>query len=161
MRTRLLSIGIVFLALFAGGWGSVIAATTSCPHMAQDHHCCPAAQNPANTTKVHESMDGMGDMDMSGSSENADATDSSIANSLAGPVGDCGHCMGRREVPATPVAATSVSPGRQATDAAPLQPTAQLAEHNLSFAPPVSAKQHAPPKLGATARHVLISVFLI
>jgi hypothetical protein len=163
MRARLFSIGIVLLTLFAGGWGSVIAATL-CPHMAQDHSCCPVAQSPANTTHTHQSMkhmDGMSDMDMSGPSENADDTDSIIANSLAGPVGNCGHCMGRSENPATPAASTSVGLGRQGTDIVPFQPAPQLVELDLSFALPVSARQHAPPKLSATARHVLISVFLI
>jgi hypothetical protein len=163
MRTRLLSTGIVLLALFAGGWGSVIAATL-CPHMAQDHRCCPVERNPAHAAHAHDSMkhtDGMGDMDMSGASESADAADGVVADSLAVPDGDCEHCMGRREVPATPVAATYVSLGRQGADAAPLRPAARLTELSLSFTPPVSARQHAPPGPATTARHVLIGVFLI
>jgi hypothetical protein len=148
---RLLLICVISL-LFVSGWNHVLAAAF-CPNM-QDMPGCHMQKAPASASQ-HEGHEGMemGDMQMP-----PNATESNVG-ALERPLASC--CASRPEVPPAPaIASRGAEQSRQDLGAIPKPALKAITQPTPSFAPPITSRQHAPPGT-ATARHVLISVFLI
>ena len=148
---RLLLICVISL-LFVSGWGHVLAAAF-CPNM-QDMPACHMQAEKVSTPSPegHEGME-MGDMQMP-----PDSTEGK-AGALESPLASC--CASRPEVPPAPIVTSRGAEQSKQDLGAILKPALKaIAPLASSFAPPVTSRQHAPPGT-ATARHVLISVFLI
>ena len=145
---RLLLICVISL-LFVSGWGHVLAAAF-CPNMQDMPGCAMQAGN--NSTSSHEGME-MSDM------QTAPPATESKAHALEQPMLSC--CTSRPEIPPSPVIASRGAESSKQDTGALLKPALKaIAAPTLSFAPPVTLRQHAPPG-ASTPRHVLISVFLI
>lgn len=148
---RLLLICVISL-LFVSGWSHVLA-TALCPDM-QDMSGChmQTRDTSVSTHEGHQGME-MGDKQMSSH------VVASEANSLERPMASC--CASR---PALPPSSIMVSKGaeqpKKELGIVPQKTPKTIAPPTLSFAPPVTSRQHAPPG-GSTSRHVLVSVFLI
>ena len=146
---RLLLICVISL-LFVSGWSHVLAATF-CPNM-QDMPGC-AMQTGHTSTSSHEGME-MYDMQMTPTIAESEV------NAMQQPqMFSC--CTSRPELPSSPVIASrGAEQSKQDLGAILQQAIKALAPQTISFAPPISSRQHAPPG-ASTPRHVLISVFLI
>ena len=148
---RLFLICVISL-LFVSGWSHVLAAAI-CPNM-QDMPSCHMQTGNASTS-LHEGHKGMemGDKQMTR------PVVASEVNSLERPLASC--CASR---PALPPSSLIVSKGAEQPKkelGVALQKTPKaIAPPTLSFAPPITSRQHAPPGV-STQRHVLIGVFLI
>jgi hypothetical protein len=151
---RLLLISVISL-LFVSGWSHVLAsafcskmqAKATCPMQMKDH-------SPSS----HEAMamGEMGDMQMSETT----VADGEVG-ALSPPLGSCPHCFSKSEHPtSTAITAKGVEQSEQDLGAVLQQTLNDVAPQTSSFAPPVTSRQHAPPG-AATARHVLINVYLI
>ena len=157
MRRRNLLIGILSLTLFLSGWGGALAAAF-CPHsaektaaMADDHSCCLLE---AQKTDAHCSSS---QPEKTGGAQSAPAAQEN-AGRFGQPATSCAHCVGRSDLPATRITAPGPNQKKQDVDPAPVAKA--LAPLVASFAPPVAARQHAPPT-ASTRRHLLVSVFII
>src|SRR5436853_4491618 len=150
---RLLLISVISL-LFVSGWSRVLAAAI-CPKT-QAMTACPM-QIGDKPTSSHEAMemDEMGDMQMPPTITDGEA------NALSQPMGLCPHCFSQpNQQNSTVVASKGVDQSRKDFGSALQQAIKVITPQTSSFAPPVASRQHAPPG-ASTARHVLISVFLI
>ncbi|MDT5060067.1 MAG: hypothetical protein QOH63_526 [Acidobacteriota bacterium] len=148
---RLLLISIISL-LFVSGWSHVLAAAL-CPQM-QVKASCPMQMrdHPASSHEVME----MGDMQMPETT-----VSEGEVNAVDPPLGSCPHCFSKPNYPtSTVVAVKGVERSKRDLGVILQQTLKAIAPLSSTFAPPVSSRQHAPPQ-ATTARHVLISVFLI
>ena len=86
-------------------------------------------------------------------------------NALGLPPGSCPHCFYRSENPtSTVIAVKGVERSRRDQGVILQQAIKAFAPLASSFAPTISKRQHAPPgatTATTTARHILISIFLI
>jgi hypothetical protein len=151
---RLLLISIISL-LFVSGWSHVLAAAL-CPKT-QAMAACPM-QAGDKTTSSHETM-GMAEM---GDMQQMPATIAEgESNVVEQPMGSCPHCFKQPEQQNSPVVVSKGAEQSKRNLSVILQQAVQvITPQSTSFAPPISSRQHAPPQ-PTTARHVLISVFLI
>jgi hypothetical protein len=148
---RLLLICVIFL-LSVSGWGHVLAVAFC--HDMQDMAGCSMRVGMTSTPShsSHEGME-MGDMQM------PPAIAESEVKAIAQPMASC--CTSRPDVPPAPVIASRGAEQSKQDTGAILQQARQInAPQTISFAPPISSRQHAPPG-ASTPRHVLIGVFLI
>lgn len=128
-------------------------AAALCPNMQDMPNCHMQAENVSTSSHDgHEGME-MGDMQMPPN------TTESKAGVLERALASC--CASRPEVPPIPAVASRGAEQSKQDLGAILKPALKaITPLTTSFAPPVTSRQHAPPG-AATARHVLISVFLI
>lgn len=154
MRKRSLSSGTLLLALLLSAWGNVLAA--ACPHMGQEHACCPArvAPHPAS----HHGMD---EMQMSEMQAGHKAEQSADTRALDKPVEACEHCMGRSQLPTPTATLREVEQPKRGEDVSAPPALSEPLSFATSFVPLVLAREHAPPIAVSSERHVLISVFRI
>jgi hypothetical protein len=160
---RLLIITVISL-LLVSGWSHVLAAAL-CPQM-QVKASCPM-QMMEHSPSSHEAMakgakganGAMGEMGDMPVSETAVST--AEVNALDPPMGSCPHCFSKSEYPTSNIPAVKgVNQGKRNLRVILQQALARIAFQTRSFAAPILSRQHAPPR-APTARHVLISVFLI
>lgn len=150
---RLLLICVISL-LFVSGWSHVLAAAL-CPNMRVASTCpMQKGNHPASSHEAME-MGEMGGMQMTQVVEEGEVT------AVDPPMGSCPHCFSKSEYPTSVVVAIK-GVGQPKRDLGVIlrQTLKAITPLISSFAPPVSSRQHAPPQ-ATTARHVLISVFLI
>lgn len=154
---RVLLILIISL-LFVSGWGTVLADTI-CPHkQARRAHerVEPIAQHREGSS-CHEEM---ASDEAEATKTTADAEDEQRA-SLEGQTGPCTHCITNPETPANLLVFTRGAEISKRDAGVPaLLPSGYLSPFAASFAPPVQARQHAPPGT-LSRRHLLLNVFLI
>lgn len=152
----------VTVVLFVSGWG-VVLADTLCPHKQASRALAKA--EPVVTrvqgSSCHEEM-GQGGMETADAPSEAEphASDEQTT-SFTGHTGLCTHCF---STPETQTNLLVLARGTELTkrDAGtPVAlPSSFLSTHADLFAPPVQARQHAPPGR-LSRRHLLLSVFLI
>jgi hypothetical protein len=148
---RLLLICVISL-LFVSGWSHVLASAF-CPNMKDMPDCHMQAENVS--TSSHEGREGM----EMGDIESRQSATEGKAGALERPLVSC--CASRPEVPPAPIATSRGAAQSRQDLGALLKPALKaITPISSSFAPPVTSRQHAPPGT-PTARHVLISVFLI
>jgi hypothetical protein len=173
MRRYVQILGLVVLALSAGGWGALVAAVL-CPHansgifkpgaaqsMAADYACHPVKVETRRKPHCHE--EGMAEQ-----AEGATVDDAS-SNAIPGNTGSlaldlpqnvpCTHCLSRPEVPASTITARQQSEQRRSLEPAVLQSAAPSTPAQ-SFAGTVAYRQGAPPG-SYTPKHLLIGILLI
>jgi hypothetical protein len=151
---RLLLISIISL-LFVSGWSHVLAAAL-CPQMQVKASCPMQMDDHSPSSREAMQMGEMGDMQMSETT----VSDGQV-NAVNPPLGSCPHCFSKSEYPtSTVIAVKGVERSGRELGIILQQTTKAFAPLTSSFAPPISSRQHAPPE-ATTARHVLISVFLI
>jgi hypothetical protein len=167
MRRRHLSIFALLVALFAGAWGQVFAA--SCPHTGQEHACCRARavhNHPSRKTDCGASH-GMSDgMPMTPAAE-SDAEPNQGAGAFAA-AGDsegnvtetCDHCASRQPVPPQVVASSAPESGNRNSELAPPVAISRLSELTRAYIPSILSRDNSPPE-ASTARHILVNVFRI
>jgi hypothetical protein len=153
MRQRLLSTGILLLALFASVWGSVFAAAF-CPHVKLGHACCRTRRGHDQSAHAMAGEMQMGDTQMLPAADPVNEGDA-----ISQPVEPCEHCMGRSQAPAVSFALVEINRTHHRADAPPAA-SSQLALSSTSFTAHVTSRQHAPPGT-STTRHVLINIFRI
>ena len=153
---RVLLILIISL-LFLSGWG-VVLADTLCPHKQARR-----AQQKSGPVMAHEqrsSCHAEMAMDDAETSSATSAEDEERA-SVTGHTGLCNHCISRPETQDTLFIFARGTEQTKRDAAAPLLPSANsLSPFAASFAPPVRARQHAPP-VKLARRHLLLNIFLI
>jgi hypothetical protein len=159
MRKGSLSTGALLLALLLSAWGNVLAA--ACPHMRQDHACCHArvAPHPASHHSMGETQ--MGEMQMNDTRAGHEAEQSADARALDQPVETCEHCMGRSQLPTPPATLRELEQSKRGEDVSAPPALSEPLSITTSFVPIVLAREHAPPTVVSSQRHVLISVFRI
>ncbi|HEX8176132.1 MAG TPA: hypothetical protein VF543_13510 [Pyrinomonadaceae bacterium] len=168
-------LGLIVLALAAGGWGSVMAAVL-CPHansnafkpvkadsVAVEEACHPVKPEPEAKPHCHDS----------GTSQEAAAA-SEIERpepaALPASKGDvlalrlpqnvpCTHCLSRPEAPSSTVVAQQRTEQRRGFEAAPLQAATPFIPAQ-SFIKPVLYRQGAPPG-SCKPKHLLLGILLI
>jgi hypothetical protein len=167
MRRRHLSIFALLVALFAGAWGQVFAA--SCSHAGQDHACCRARaahNHPPRATHCAASHAMSEGMTMTPAAE-SDAEPNQGAGAFAavgvseGNVTEtCDHCATRQHAP--PLAAASSAPEakNRNSELAPPVAISKLSALTRAYIPSILSRDNSPPT-ASTARHVLVSVFRI
>ena len=154
---RLLLISVISL-LLVSGWSHVLAAAL-CPQM-QVKASCPM-QMMDHSSSSHETLatGAMGAMVEMPMTETRVST--AEVNALDPPMGSCPHCFSKSEYPTrTGVAVKGVDQGKRNLRVIHQQALAPIAFQTRMHAAPILSRQHAPPR-APTARHVLISVFLI
>lgn len=148
---RLLLICVISL-LFVSGWSHVLASAL-CPDM-QDMSGCHM-QTGDTPVPAHEGHQGV----EMGYAQMSSPVAAGEANSLERPMASC--CASR---PALPPPSIIVSKGaeqpKKELGIVPQKTSKAITPQTLSFALPVSSRQHAPPGV-SIPRHVLVSVFLI
>jgi hypothetical protein len=167
MRRRHLSIFALLVALFAGAWGQVFAA--SCSHTGHDHACCRARavhNHPSRATDCaasHAMPDGM---PMTPASE-SDAEPNRGAETFAaltvseGNVTEtCDHCASRQHAPPQVMASSAPEAKNRNSELAPPVAISKLPELTRAYIPSILSRDNGPPT-ASTARHVLVSVFRI
>jgi hypothetical protein len=173
MRRYVQILGLVVLALSAGGWGAVVAAVL-CPHansglfkpgaaqnMAADYACHPVKVEKRQKPHCHE--------DETAEQEEGATIDDASSNAMPGNRGSmaldlpqnvpCTHCLSRPEVPASTIIARQQSEQRRSLEPA-VPPSATPAIPARSFAGTVAYRQGAPPG-SHTPKHLLIGILLI
>jgi hypothetical protein len=147
----------MLLTLFMSGWSSVFASALCTHHhpaiapaSVEGHASChaQAAQHEA----MHEAMPGMKEE----RAESLEARSCALERSAE----TCTHCLSRRELPATTVAASQPGQEQRDSGAAALRVVRQLFQQPLPPAPLVQSKRRAPPG-SLIDKHLLLSVFLI
>jgi hypothetical protein len=148
---------LVISLLFVSGWG-VVLADTLCPHKqarrAQQRTESAMAHGQRPSCHAEMAMD---------DAENAGATSAEDEEriSVTGHTGLCNHCVSRPENQTNLFIFARGTEQTKRDAAAPLLPAANsLSPFASSFAPPVRARQHAPP-VKLARRHLLLSIFLI
>ena len=167
MRRRHLSIFALLVALFAGAWGQVFAA--SCAHTGQEHACCRARavhSHPSRKTDCaasHAMPDGM---TMTPAAE-SDVEPNQGAGAFAavgvseGNVTEtCDHCASRQHTPPQVVASSAPEAKNRNSELAPPVAISKLPELTRAYVPSILSRDNSPPE-SSTARHVLVNVFRI
>lgn len=151
---RLLLISVISL-LFVSGWSHMLAAAV-CPQMQVKASCPMQMREHSNSSHEAMAMGEMGDMQMSETTVSEDEV-----NAVNLPLGSCPHCFSKSEYPtSTVIDVKGVEQSKRDLGAILQQTIKAFSPLTTLFAPPVASRQHAPP-LATTARHVLISVYLI
>ncbi|MBC7909281.1 MAG: hypothetical protein H7Y30_02200 [Pyrinomonadaceae bacterium] len=154
---RVLLILIISL-LFVSGWG-VVFADTLCPHKQarRAHERIETVAQHREGSSCHEEMAS----DEAEAIEPPDAEEEAQRASFEGQTGPCTHCITNPETPANLLVFTRVAELSKRDAGVPvLPPSGFLSSFATSFAPPVQARQHAPPGT-LSRRHLLLNVFLI
>ncbi len=148
---------LVLSLLFLSGWG-VVLADTLCPH--KQARRVQQKTEPVMAHGQAPSCHAEMAMDDAGTAGATSAEDEERA-SVTGHTGLCNHCVSRPETQDTLFIFARGTEQTKRDAAAPLLPAANsLSPFAISFAPPIRARQHAPPaKL--SRRHLLLSIFLI
>ncbi|MDT4966521.1 MAG: hypothetical protein QOJ64_1258 [Acidobacteriota bacterium] len=151
---RLLLITVISL-LLVSGWSHVLAAAL-CPQMQVKASCPMQLMHHSSSSHETMAMGAMGDMPMTET-----GVSTAEVYSVDPPMGSCPHCFSKSEYPTSSIVAVKgVDQGRRNLRVILQQALAPIAFQTRSFAAPILTRQHAPPQ-APTARHVLISVFLI
>jgi hypothetical protein len=175
MRRYLQILGLILLALAAGGWGSVVAAVL-CPHASSNAFKPVAVERAAAVEACHSvkpEAAAKPHCHDSGTSQEANAADEMEAQEPATlPVsgGDrltlrlpqnvpCTHCLGRPEVPSSTVIVQQQAGQRRVLEPALLQATTPVTPAP-SFIKPVLYRQGAPPG-PYKPKHLLLGILLI
>jgi hypothetical protein len=157
---RRLPIIVLTCLLFASGWSPVLAAAF-CPRM-EGHDCCaPESAKAGHDYGTHHDGMEMGGAEAPLPSHADESHEGTSATAFDHPVKDCAHCVMHSGGPRAP-AVTFGAAGSEGRDAASAPPQARQLLFRASPSPNllVSSRPHAPP-VSASARHILISVFLI
>lgn len=178
MRRYVQILGLIVLALAAGGWGAVVAAVL-CPHAGgsiafrtgaarsltvSGEACHSVKPEPVAKQHCHDA-----EQDAAGAeTETPEATPVAVSNSDAFRDGEafelpqnipCTHCLSRPEAPSSTLVARQQAEQKRdvepATLSAATPPTAAY-----TFAKPVLYRQGAPPG-SSTPKHLLIGILLI
>lgn len=155
MRNQSLSAGVLLLALLLSTWGNVLAAAL-CPHLKQDHSCCPA--QVSHDSAHHEMAD---DMQMSGMEMPPAAAQETKADVVSRPVEACAHCVGHSQAPTLPLTPGGAAPTNHSRQLAAPLAVSPLGSRLTLFGDEIVSRPHAPPERGSSARHILIGVFRI
>jgi hypothetical protein len=154
---RVLLILIISL-LFVSGWG-IVLADTLCPHKQarRAHQGVEPVVKHERGSSCHAEMA----RDEVEANETPAAEEEEQRASFEGQTGPCTHCITNPETPTNLFAfARATELSKRDARAAVLPPSSFLSPFATSFAPPVQARQHAPPGT-LSRRHLLLSVFLI
>lgn len=173
MRRYVQILGLVLLALAAGGWGSIVAAAF-CPHMNGKAEGAGTAQSlAADDASCHTKLEveprpSCHDSATEQQPSAAADTDSAHAMPADGvreqevlglPGVACTHCMSRPESPvSTAISRQQAAPKRSLE--LPLSQAPLLRAPQVSFILPVLYRQGAPPGFNLP-KHLLIGVLLI
>lgn len=153
---------LIISVLFVSGWG-VVFADTLCPHKQASRAQAKAepvvTHGQGSTCHEEMAMDGVESADASSADEPSVKDKQSV--SFTGHTGLCTHCIGK---PETQTNLLVLARGTELTKRDAVTPIALpfsfLSPSASLFAPPVHARQHAPPG-SLSRRHLLFSVFLI
>lgn len=151
------SLCIAFLVLFVSGWG-VVLADTLCPHK-QARRTQQKAESIVKQDRHASCHD----------TQKSDATNTTVLGSegeesasFTGNKGPCSYCITK---PESPTNFFMLAPGAELTRRGAATPVMLPPAFNrhiaIPFAPPIQARQHAPPGRHTLQRHVLLNVFLI
>ena len=154
---RVLLILIISL-LFVSGCGAVLADTL-CPHKQarRAHQRVEVVIEHGQRSSCHAEMasDELKPADTLSTEEQEQRA------SFEGQTGPCTHCITSPETQINLFVLTrGTELSKRDAGAAVLLPSGFLSPFAASFAPPVQARQHAPPGINPR-RHLLLSVFLI
>lgn len=155
MCKHFLFAGILLLALLSGAWGKVLAVAM-CPRMGQEHACCRA-----RVAHHHASHHEMAGMQMGDEQSKPVAEQKTDANAFSQPVEACAHCLEHSQLPASPTTLREAEQSKRGTEVTPTLPPARPATVVAPFTGTILAREHAPPGVASSARHVFISVFRI
>ena len=153
---------LIISVLFVGGWG-VVLADTLCPHKQASR-----AQKKAEPVVTHgqgsscHAEMAMDDMEPAAApTDNEPSAEDEQRASFSGHTGLCTHCFSRTETPANLfVFARGTELSKRDAGVPVALPASFSSPFASLFAPPIQARQHAPPGT-LSRRHLLLSVFLI
>lgn len=136
--------------LFVSGWG-IVLADTLCPHKQasralQQQQAGQPVMAHGQESPCHKAKD----------EPEADKTGAVLDHHTE----ICTHCFRSPETQARLFARAPETAKRDACDVIAQPPVGFLSQPHASFAPPVQARQHAPPGTRAR-RHLLLNLFLI
>lgn len=161
---------LVIPLLLLSGWSNVLAATL-CPHMMHDHSCCPAGKHSDSSHEqivaAHDemAMSEMGEMGDMGGMEMTPApvkpSEDVVNNAISQPINQCAHCLSHSAPTTTTSIIGSVNQAKRDGEAPALQVLNQFVPKLQPAVLLISARQHAPPGVHLTPRHILIGVFRI
>jgi hypothetical protein len=174
MRHRILTYGLLSLALLMSGWGGVLAAAF-CAHdagqpnaMAEDHECCRAKlegveqEHCALESSKHSSHEAMTTDEMEAMSPVAEQATPDSGFAFKQNDTTCLHCVSRNGLPTTVIVTREAEQKKRDAHgfahAAPklIVPPAAAA----FFAQTPLNRQGAPPGIAAR-RHLLLNIFVI
>lgn len=154
LSSKLISL-LLFIALSAGGWGSVLAAAV-CPHVG-------STPKPVLEAKPHCHADAppaaMSDMEMPVEARASLEPLSRDAQALQHNE-TCAHCLTHSAPVPAPVSLRQKNESKRAADVIAPDSVPTLVAPQPLLALPVLTRQGAPPG-ASTRRHILNSIFLI